>query len=114
MPTQPITAMELRIGNFVNHNNIVHEVTSLSVNLVTLKDDRFTAFGSDYKYLSGIPLTTEWLERFGFESCSSGGWKIDGLHLGVDNDYERREVLYVHALQNLYFCLTGNELEIKS
>lgn len=87
--------------------------------------------------VEAIPLTEEWLERFGFKK------KEDGWHLILDNwskivvadDFsfglsDRAETSYdgregdflafgndildsVHRLQNLYFALTGKELEFK-
>jgi len=68
-----------------------------------------------------IPLTEEWLERFGFEysdlNGDSGLWKIPPFQIyGKYNQFlydYRLDVNYVHQLQNLYFALTGEELTIK-
>jgi len=87
-----------------------------------------------------ILLTEEWLLKFGFEtrlinncfleyylSCTPPKYKKDYVLRWWDANNERRifwsPVLsgtihhfpckYVHQLQNLYFALTGNELEIK-
>jgi len=87
-----------------------------------------------------VPLTEEWLLKFGFEtrlinncfleyylSCTPPKYKKDYVLRWWDANNERRifwsPVLsgtihhfpckYVHQLQNLYFALTGNELEIK-
>ena len=74
-----------------------------------------------------IPLTDEWLLKFGFEvntpnlrwmhpvllsevyKTESGGLTLlqNGTHL------TNNPILYVHQLQNLYFALTGEELTIK-
>ena len=74
-----------------------------------------------------IPLTEEWLLKFGFEvntpnlrwmhpvllsevyKTESGGLTLlqNGTHL------TNNPILYVHQLQNLYFALTGEELTIK-
>ena len=74
------------------------------------------------EYLMPIPLTEEWLLKFGFE------WKIQhqGFHNGafkIEEEYkkgyrfyignEKISIQYVHQLQNLYHALTGKELEIK-
>ena len=69
-----------------------------------------------------IPLTEEWLEKFGFEysdlNGDSGLWKIPPFQIyGKCNQfiYEYAlDVNYVHQLQNLYFALTGEELTIKT
>ena len=75
--------------------------------------------------LEPIPLTEEWLTRFGFEFngyCSF--WKSDieltkdvgDIHYSVFNVYgyslHRDGIIqYVHQLQNLYHALTGEELQ---
>lgn len=75
-----------------------------------------------------IPLTEEWLLKFGFEEKSTH------LYRRVTNDFAfafqisrisnngwcsplfgmRHPVQYVHQLQNLYWCLCGEELTISS
>jgi hypothetical protein len=71
-----------------------------------------------------IPLTEEWLIKFGFErNLKDGSWQnkgsfpltfyFDGVRLSV-KFYQGNEKLYVHQLQNLYFELTNSELEIKN
>ena len=77
-----------------------------------------------------IPLTEEWLERFGFSVRKSLGFEaydLDdtytiyynttatpyGFELSFGVDFEI-EIKHVHQLQNLYFALTGEELTIKT
>jgi hypothetical protein len=77
----------------------------------------------------GIPLTEEWLVKFGFseqgqairrnvtyylELCWIKG-DINPFRLQTINSghTEPAKCQYVHQLQNLYFALTGKELEIK-
>jgi len=110
---------DLRIGNLVqNSKNEIYKIY----------------FGYDLDglgYTIGIPLTRELLIKFGF--------KIDMLHgrfnkyfIGknpITNDYMlvltwldghdspffqngHHKIEYVHQLQNLYFALTGEELNI--
>ena len=57
-----------------------------------------------------IPLTEEWLLKFGF--IWDGDIKILKGYLNdyVDGNGEAR-LKYVHQLQNLYFALTGEELK---
>ena len=72
-----------------------------------------------------IPLTEEWLLKFGFEHLGngnfSGGFKnmfkisshqfgIDFYYGGIDPYYIKPH--YVHNLQNLYFALTNEELTL--
>jgi hypothetical protein len=66
-----------------------------------------------------IPLTEEWMLKFGFEysdlNGDSGLWKIPPFQIyGKYNQFlydYRLDVNYVHQLQNLYFALTYEELQ---
>lgn len=84
-----------------------------------------------------IPLTAEWLERLGFEVKAgeptqmiicrrafnlyknlirdgSGRYKGYSLCMKTEDGMTAHVfVEYVHQLQNLYFALTGKELEVK-
>lgn len=124
-------AEELRIGNWINHpENYAIEVNSTTIDLMSiLKNNRFNP----------IPLTEEVLLNSGFEKIESRqdyfelssydpynptpeGCRInvffdfDGVRLwyAFESDGARliRRIHYVHQLQNLYFALTGEELEI--
>ena len=69
-----------------------------------------------------IPLTEEWLLKFGFEyDNETSGWDNEKLSSDYDSEIECYYILfyvdnsikYVHQLQNIYFALTGEELTIK-
>jgi len=75
---------------------------------------------------SGIPITKEWIERFGFRESNSiweNGYENEELLIDSSlypiistNDGCFRfgnKIEFVHQLQNLYYILTGKELEIK-
>jgi len=72
--------------------------------------------------LEPIPLTEEWLERFGFE-WDGEMWfhkAEDWIMIDLSDNMVRlwdgwlyREIKYVHTLQNLYHALTGEELTVK-
>lgn len=126
-------ARDLRIGNLVNR---LGEPTV--INSVQITDNK--DFGYVSTPLSGsitqnqiepIPLTEEWLVKFGFHRTNRRGEPIYALliceksfRIEVDfmclnntrlngvtlfNDAKLR---YVHQLQNLYFVLAGRELEL--
>lgn len=77
-----------------------------------------------------IPLTEEWLVKFGFVCHSDGychfptkgisfnDYKSNMINLCVGKHCQEGEYLphtkHVHQLQNLYFALTGQELTIKN
>lgn len=124
---------ELKIGNLVHHYPGLEPAHS------SIKQPRFlakiTALFEDgaikYKIIEKhsnahhnsiepIPLTEEWLIKFGFENSNMGfsaDYSKDNIELNFVNglyeygDYCKIE--YVHKLQNLYFALTGEELTLK-
>lgn len=110
-----IQPSELRLGNLVHnrHNEVIEVDWKDLHNMCQPRMD-----GNGY---SGIPLTTEWLEKLGFTvEYTIGGWlrwqkgDFKLLDRKLPHDGPKDPVLYVHQLQNLYHALTGNELEIKT
>jgi hypothetical protein len=81
-------------------------------------------FSNGYNPCS-IPLTEEWLVKFGFK-LPAYSWIGDKFHLSEWDRYPLNwcvamnknnaivvsKLKYVHQLQNLYFALTGEELEL--
>lgn len=123
-----IKASELRIGNLVHSNGCEVEITALYDQEIqtTANFD-----GSCNGYITPIPLTEEWLVRFGIEkeadcfkflTCfnfltKTGAiieheWKGDGFDV-FHCDVKLFFLQHVHQLQNLYFALTGEELTLK-
>lgn len=117
-------ANELRIGNLI----LLNENTIISVSEMTVYNMIHRAESADYK---PIPLTEEWLLRFGWgkgefdsEYMDNVSLKEEALSYNVDakmliietpyHNLEINHIKYVHQLQNLYFALTGNELTIKT
>ena len=107
-------ANELRIGNIIE-SRTKHPII---VNWGTLK-----ALENGEKTYFPIPLTEEWLLKFGFEwknfAMRNGRISIresDGKYnLHLTNEAASTitiQIKYVHQLQNLYFALTGEELTI--
>ena len=124
---------ELRIGNWYNSVKFGNSVQCELVDLYDLCANSEGAYSHPPidKMFTPIPLTEEWLKKFGFKPYKPGG---NGFRLGkmviyvlplcneveYDSiDFEARtnimtNIKYVHQLQNLYFALTGEELTIKS
>ena len=106
-------AKELRVGNLVFFPLkdipalILRDMFEYQNGLANLEDYR------------GIPLTEEWLFSFGFKHYGQGEaiFCHKKIYLYYRNNIFyfhktiRFEILYVHQLQNLYFALTGLELE---
>ena len=130
-----IKAEELRIGNWVSniHTNEDYQLTPQRwINLLRHfypKDD----CGVSMCYIKPIPLTEEWLIKLGFTQhtektqdfyIDDDGYSYWNICYGTDNQWWFHAGLgngdvpianpqYVHQLQNLYYALTGTELEIK-
>jgi hypothetical protein len=118
-------ANELRIGNYLQDN-----VTKTTVKVVELSKDCISTYVIDRsKYplkdgwkLEPIPLTEEWLLRFGFEKRSiikqNDSYYLNGKVVWATENgfryFQNRDIIkYVHQLQNIYFALTGEELKLK-
>jgi hypothetical protein len=119
-----MNSRELRIGNFLNYDT--GEGVELAV--IDWQDLKWISENdkSFNKAHSPIPLTEEWLLRFGFEKnykfglYYKGGHAID-IHREGNAEFYTGEVggwfvfvEHIHQLQNLYFALTGEELTIKN
>ena len=100
----------LRVGNWVEiiqPNKEVYTTIQPSCFSVEIK-----------KFYNPIPLTEEWLLKFGFKNIKFK-YEINNFIIWLDPrstyyylNYEggNIEIKYVHELQNLYFALTGKEL----
>lgn len=111
---------DLRIGNLVKDaTGEIFPVKSLDESM-----------NGTMQLIEGIPLTPELLERFGFvkefsKSFSSGNEVTFDIYRkgkftynSIQNQWWYGIALnaplqYVHQLQNLYFAITGTELELK-
>ena len=138
-----MTANELRIGNYLYYHivdNLDERKEWNEINAVDAEDilDISDGRGED---LGPIPLTEEWLIKFGFiknhkafvtyervldynTSLTLFKDHEDGVYSMVviltqqldEEDYQEivlENTSFVHQLQNLYFALTGKELKIK-
>lgn len=133
-----IQANELRLGNFIYKIGLDYvmgnpiadyndkEVVEVDLDVIenVLKFNNTT----DYELYEPIPLTEEYLLRFGFEKTMEwtyskklvGNLKLvyylgeKGWSIGFKNYSDFSNLTYIHQLQNLYFALTGEELTLKT
>ena len=119
-------AKDLRIGSWVRIDSLTDGSTTEVEAYVFHIDEMI--WTTKYKY-SPIPLTEEWLVKFGFEEDSCNYYKIienqeavlyiDKLDMTFAYGYPYEcsggdlKLKHVHQLQNLYHALTGEELTIK-
>jgi hypothetical protein len=115
-----IKAEELRIGNF-----FYPDVDGDAYAKITAKDILELYSDPIDDYYKALPLTEEWLIKFGFKKNSDNGdLKGNDCYYTHKNFkrcislpnfiYDGIKIKYVHQLQNLYFALTGEELEVKN
>ena len=121
-------ATELRIGNWVKYKaskKVKPERRGIDVQ-VSADDLMFLQEGY-YCPITPIPLTEEWLKRFGFgvhkypstsrgktlyfKVCFPRNVKIDVV-ISLNDKY-LRHIKHVHQLMNLFHSLTGAELVLK-
>jgi hypothetical protein len=137
-------ANELRIGNYV----VIDGITTLSITVLGVLNDKIyyspinnDEFDKDFyslmSYVKPIPLTEEWLLKFGFEKYIKETdydsiYELKNINIPKSGYFEfsvgfieneiniflysgecLRHIKYIHQLQNLYFALTGEELTIK-
>ncbi len=101
-----IAASELRITNLVEYNREFKTVAQL-FNI------------SNNKSWNPIPLDEDWLIEFGFKMNTLNTYSNDKLMIKWEGGKCEMlsgvhiEIKHVHQLQNLYFALTGEELELK-
>lgn len=118
-------ASELRIGNLVYFKN-THDVAKVELihnNHFDCRDE-YGSFIPNGNY-EPIELTEEWLLKFYFTQ-KLGNWELPNFrfHINKPMNYDgfvfcdgysviTDKIHYVHQLQNLYFALCGDELELK-
>jgi len=125
-----ITANELRIGNIVDYFSESAD-TWLNAHCITANDILCLVDGTVDR-AEPIPLTEEWLLRFGFKKHKAGiggadmwqgmdGWSIDeSVWLFRGNPkrelkltgYWNSNIQYVHQLQNIFHSLFQTELTL--
>lgn len=133
-------ATDLRIGNLVDYENTTHVVTGIDG--ATIKSEwlkaRHDSYKDDISEHLGILITEEWLARFGLKKMigysketsknkylevawnDKDKWYVmfRNTHIGSSTRYLddyvclRTDLKYIHELQNLYFAISGRELEL--
>jgi len=121
---EKLEAKELRIGNLVNWK-------TTNPSKVEMIDGQCGVGGLEGVELcpisdwQPIPLTEEWLIKFGFNAVGDEYWTNDYVKIPIEEKRlggtmlltpytgYAKELKHVHQLQNLYHALTGEELTIK-
>jgi hypothetical protein len=136
-----VTSFELRFGNFIKYYDEIVQVYGtkglyvfVPVPVIGEDDKEYTLEEVAFPAIEPIPLTPELLEKCGFVRSQDedensltlvNGRKTFKWVEGNDDDYfliyqtdcgldynTAFELEHLHQLQNLYYALTGEELEI--
>lgn len=109
---------ELRIGNYYAHNSQIRQVSPSTIEEV---------FDAQRVWCKPIPLSREWLLKFGFCIVDFNGTikaTLPNFRYNIqtvvdyngfffcDEENVLTNLLYVHELQNLIFALSKKELTI--
>lgn len=118
---------ELRLLNWVKYDNRYFQIHSIAYVFPTLNTDEFGIGVVDYNNIQPIELTPDILEAAGFDSENYMFIKdVFDSRIAICYDYGDRQCgvgfsqrhmfwtncKYLHQLQNLYWCLCGQELQI--
>jgi hypothetical protein len=127
-----MTAKELRVGNFIYYSDY-RDVDNPYEIITAVGNDISKLMISDYQtrlMFSPIPLTDQWFEKFGGDKSEIELCSYRLYSLTRNYDFHKAELLdggwywwceqiigdtsitYVHELQNLFFALTKQELEL--
>jgi hypothetical protein len=131
-----IKTSELRVGNRLNFQFNPEQkeqtvtVAWVSDDSVGYKEQHEASYPQSPKSFSGIPLTPEWLEKFGFtietipDSVDDEGDIIKGythwtngsfcFHFSDGRVEGREHIQSVHLFQNWYYFSAFEELQINS
>ena len=127
-------AQDLRVGNIIENGTVI-AVHRKYVCVENGDGAMYTAIGDD---VLPVALSDEWLKRCGFKIIKENGFSCedyyksdvgfsykdflisksgDAFFLWIEIDdysysYPSCEIKYLHQLQNLYFAMEGEELQI--
>jgi len=123
---------DFRLGNLIMYDRVVNKIASLNTSFDTLdiETPQGNIIHTRLEFIKRIPISTEWLEKLGFERLPENDFgdilyaktnysedytmviQVDGNYF-YDKELKRR-MHYIDDLQNLYFYLSFEELEIVS
>ena len=119
-------ANELRIGNLVYEQyDSPYTIETITPGWIQISDN-YEEYDSEIESLRPIPLTEEWLSKFGVSKVMSENiFYYDRFILTYKTNYKYwyvqdintltylTKVEFVHEWQNFVFVMNGQELELK-
>lgn len=124
-----MTTQELRLGNYVLHNGNKCIITAIDYDEVQV-DEQGIYMRLPIEDIEPIPLTKKLMTQLGFEEDRIVGFvysKDSLIHVNLakpDKSYKNIHsgwasvtlfihCKYLHELQNAFYAITGEELEVK-
>lgn len=125
-----MNANELRVTNIVSYEGKEMSIAMIGISKVSLFKKNGFLHDANLDEINPIPITEEWLLKFGGEIEGNGYNDIcivfpnnKNSRLSMKDDFiqwtthhsphaDFQHIKYVHQLQNLYFALTNQELKI--
>lgn len=115
---------ELRIGNWVNYKSEPIKCTMIGeYGIQSNSNDVLINAKFITPDIAPIPITQVILEKCGFEKTPDGCYLFSGVELypyAIDYCFKygeyvkiKKNLQYLHQLQNLFYALTGTELKIE-
>lgn len=140
MKTNELKCTDLRIGNYVNIEGDVVKVKEIYEKSIHYTYGEYESYATE-DFIQPIELTEEVLVKIGFKKNKYDWWEyfpdrenkisilmtdnytiieyanlfhcpedVTEVNYGSTLEFPRR--IYIHQLQNAYYCLTGEELEV--
>lgn len=121
-----LKSSDLRIGNLVTENTYGVKrngtIKAIRDKQIVLRLEH-SVLATSIKNIEPIPLTEEWLLKFGFRTEEPYSFELDNISINTKrdlmwiftkckNNVEVDLTEYVHELQNLYFALIQRELTV--
>lgn len=141
MKTNELKCTDLRIGNYVNIEGDVVKVKEIYEKSIHYTCGEYESYATE-DFIQPIELTEEVLVKIGFKKNKYDWWKyfpdreneisilmtekyttieyvnlfhcpedVTEVNYGSTLEFPRR--IYLHQLQNAYYCLTNEELEVE-
>lgn len=118
-----IQANELMLGNFVDTPDGTVKITAISYEKVAVirktEKGNFAVYSESLDDIQPIPLTEEILLKCGAEPFAGGGLILNYRRIEYAecrqvyyDVFTSVELKYLHQLQNLFYVLAGEELEV--
>ena len=130
MKTNELKCTDLRIGNYLKYNNKIVRVFELHPRYIGFDNEENFVVGDNPEYFDPIELTEEVLLKIGFKKdpiITQYNKEIDDFLIsyidgvngcllsiqGKKSQFYKYDIKYLHELQNAYFLLTNQEMEIE-